>query len=93
MYSFNSVYQRDTFHHPVLLRKMGIAAYRQWEETRNKIPAEYFEDDSSMIQEDLMSLYKRHLEVVTRCLPATYKKYTKDAEIKELYDNVSIGFL
>lgn len=91
-----SVYDRDMFHHPSLLRKMGIVAYRQWEQTRNKVPAEYFdEDEDNIVKEDeeLMSLYKRHVEAANKYLSATFKAYMTDVEIVELYYNVSIGSL
>lgn len=67
---------------------MGVSAYRQWEESRNKLPKEYFEGEE-IEDERLVNIYERHLGVVRKHLPPTCRKFIRDPEILDMYFDVS----
>jgi hypothetical protein len=69
---------------------MGVCAYRLWEEAKDKLPKEYFEEDGDVegINEQYVTMYKRHTETTNKYLIAVTREYAQDPELIELYCNV-----
>ncbi|GAN02576.1 hypothetical protein MAM1_0024d02020 [Mucor ambiguus] len=89
------LYPRHLFHHPILLRKLAICAYHQWEIAKQKLPETYFQDDEHDVYDFNISTYEKKVRSVNKYLPEAHKVYSLDVTVLNMYltflDTVNVG--
>ncbi|KAL9542749.1 hypothetical protein MBANPS3_008458 [Mucor bainieri] len=90
------LYPRHLFHHPILLRKLAICAYHQWEIAKQKLPETYFQDDEHDAYDFNISTYEKRVRSTNKYLPEAHKVYSLDVTVLSMYltflDTVNAGF-
>ncbi|KAL7321199.1 hypothetical protein PS15m_000995 [Mucor circinelloides] len=79
------LYPRHLFHHPILLRKLAICAYHQWESAKQKLPETFFQDEEHDVYDFAISTYEKRLRSAIKYLPEAHKVYTLDVTLLNLY--------
>ncbi|KAK4517386.1 uncharacterized protein ATC70_000721 [Mucor velutinosus] len=79
------LYPRHVFHHPILLRKLAICAYHQWEIAKQKLPETYFQDDEHDVYDFNVSTYEKRVRSANKYLPEAHKVYSLDVTVLNMY--------
>ncbi|KAF1807458.1 hypothetical protein FB192DRAFT_1022704 [Mucor lusitanicus] len=89
------LYPRHLFHHPILLRKLAICAYRQWETAKQRLPEAYFQDDEHDAYDFRINTYEKRVRSANKYLPEAHKVYSLDVTVLNMYltflDTVNAG--
>lgn len=72
---------------------MAICSYHLWKKAKDRLPESYFDDVDDRDQYDLNIIqYEKRTPIASRYLSQAHSTYLRDAELLDIYFDVSYFF-
>ncbi|KAI9484205.1 MAG: hypothetical protein EXX96DRAFT_168839 [Benjaminiella poitrasii] len=81
------VFQRSTYHHPTILRKLAFCSYYRWKKARKQLPQSYLEGEIEIedIEQSTIDKYSNYLAFAMEKLSFAHNTLPYDVELLEKY--------